>query len=196
MAAPPRAAQALLWLCLPEQEWQTIPGDLEEEYLTTVLPRLGERGARWWYLRQAVHSAGPLLAMRCRQGALSRLLVFPLLVCVLPIAGFESAWSLLLTQIPLKADSLRGADYALISLALGLLGGFCGGFTMRAQREAASRDCAQLALLSLLFTPCVVLPFADRSPIWFPVCHVVLVPAGILLGGALAGWRSKLQRSE
>ena len=40
-----------------------VIGDLIEEFLTIVLPKYGEKNARWWFWMQAIRSVAPLLCM-------------------------------------------------------------------------------------------------------------------------------------
>jgi hypothetical protein len=48
----PRGADALLGLFLTKSDRSVIPADLEEEFRTKILPRLGASRARRWYWRQ------------------------------------------------------------------------------------------------------------------------------------------------
>ncbi len=57
--SPPAAARYLLRLFLRRDEREFILGDLEEEYRTDVLPRLGPRAARRWYWSQVLRSLRP-----------------------------------------------------------------------------------------------------------------------------------------
>jgi hypothetical protein len=60
----PRVGEALLFFFLPKKERDTLPGDLEEEYRTVIVPKFGFRVARAWYWWQAVSSVGPVLRRR------------------------------------------------------------------------------------------------------------------------------------
>jgi hypothetical protein len=51
---PPRWAEALLRLCLPPRDRDTVTGDLLEEYRESVLPMRGRLRAQLWYLRHAI----------------------------------------------------------------------------------------------------------------------------------------------
>lgn len=55
--SPPRLALWLLRLALPAERCETISGDLEEVFRTTILPRAGPRAARRWFWRQAISVA-------------------------------------------------------------------------------------------------------------------------------------------
>jgi len=50
---PPAWAERLVGLFVPERGRDGVLGDLLEEYRESVLPRRGEAGADWWYVRQA-----------------------------------------------------------------------------------------------------------------------------------------------
>jgi hypothetical protein len=54
--SPPHNASYLLRLLLNANDRQAIPGDLEEEYWTEILPRDGERRARFWFWTQTVQA--------------------------------------------------------------------------------------------------------------------------------------------
>ena len=45
----PASASFLLYLFLNKKDRQTIPGDLQEEFQTTILPQFGPRRAKLWY---------------------------------------------------------------------------------------------------------------------------------------------------
>jgi hypothetical protein len=53
---PSDAASYLLALFLSKADRQAIPGDLEEEYWTDILPKYGERRARLWFWTQALQA--------------------------------------------------------------------------------------------------------------------------------------------
>src|SRR5690242_7675674 len=57
---PPKGAAFLLRLLLASNDRQAIPGDLEEEYLTDILPRFGPRRAQLWFWTQTIST----IAMR------------------------------------------------------------------------------------------------------------------------------------
>jgi predicted permease len=58
---PPLLAELLLYLTLPAKIYDCIRGDLTEEFYADILPRLGLRKARRWYLQQVIRSIGPAL---------------------------------------------------------------------------------------------------------------------------------------
>jgi hypothetical protein len=49
-----RLARYLLARLLPTSQRNAMLGDLDEEYVSTQLPRLGRRRANWWYAREAI----------------------------------------------------------------------------------------------------------------------------------------------
>ncbi len=57
----PKSAEKLLYFILPKSAREHLPGDLEEEYRTKILPKFGPRYAKIWYWKQAVGSIGPIL---------------------------------------------------------------------------------------------------------------------------------------
>jgi len=54
--SPPHNAERLLLWLLPKASREAEIGDLEEEYRTIAVPKLGEREAQLWYWWQAVRS--------------------------------------------------------------------------------------------------------------------------------------------
>jgi len=60
-AAPPKTAEYLLYLLLSREDREAMPGDLEEEYWTVILPKFGSRRAKFWYCCQVARSVGPIL---------------------------------------------------------------------------------------------------------------------------------------
>lgn len=50
----PVRATYLLYTLLPKVDRQTIPGDLEEEFHTSILPKFGPRRAKIWYWTQTL----------------------------------------------------------------------------------------------------------------------------------------------
>lgn len=52
--SPPPEALYLLDLFLSKSDRQAIPGDLEEEFITQILPKYGPRRARWWFWAETV----------------------------------------------------------------------------------------------------------------------------------------------
>src|SRR5262249_12728136 len=50
-----------LLLLIPKKDRENLVGDLEEEFLTILLPRYGARRARIWYWEQVILSLGPIL---------------------------------------------------------------------------------------------------------------------------------------
>jgi hypothetical protein len=65
---PPRAAKFVL-LLVPKQHREHLIGDLEEEYVTIVLPEYGVKRARLWYWWQVTVSVGPLLWGQMKRAA-------------------------------------------------------------------------------------------------------------------------------
>ena len=62
---PPIVAEYLLYLVLPRERRDVVPGDLEEEYLTIIGPKFGVRLAQLWYWKQASGSTAPFIWSGC-----------------------------------------------------------------------------------------------------------------------------------
>ncbi len=90
--------RAVLWLCAPECDVETIAGDLDEEC------SMHRRGS-WWRTIQAIRSAGPLLAMRWRSGELPVALLTAMLAVAIPLRIADVFWALIHSLVPLKADT-------------------------------------------------------------------------------------------
>ena len=65
---PPEAAEDLLYIFLPREDREALLGDLEEEYWTDILPKLGVKRAKRWYWGRALINIWP-----ANSGAISRL---------------------------------------------------------------------------------------------------------------------------
>jgi hypothetical protein len=65
--SPPTTAKFIL-LLIPKRHREHLIGDLEEEYMTILLPEYGETKARTWYWWQVAISVGPLLWAQIRRG--------------------------------------------------------------------------------------------------------------------------------
>jgi hypothetical protein len=65
--SPPRAAKFML-LLVPKRHREHLIGDLEEEYITILLPEYGARKAQCWYWWQVAISVGPLLRAQIKRG--------------------------------------------------------------------------------------------------------------------------------
>jgi hypothetical protein len=64
-AGPPKTAKFIL-LLVPKRYREHLVGDLEEEYLTIVLPEYGSQKARFWYWLQVVFSIAPIVWSRLK----------------------------------------------------------------------------------------------------------------------------------
>lgn len=62
--SPPARAEYLLYLCLPPEQRECLPGDLYEEYNEVILIRFGESKAKWWYWGQVIRSIWPIVGQR------------------------------------------------------------------------------------------------------------------------------------
>lgn len=58
---PPQLAEKILYFVLAKKARQSLPGDLQEEYRTIILPKFGKKYADLWYWKQVIFSIGPLL---------------------------------------------------------------------------------------------------------------------------------------
>ena len=61
---PPKVAELILYFMLPKELRESLPGNLEEEYRTIILPKFGKRAASIWYWKQVFASAAPVVRSR------------------------------------------------------------------------------------------------------------------------------------
>lgn len=59
--SPPAMAEKLLVFFLDKKSREAMLGDLEEEYQTIIVPRLGDKVASLWYWYQVFRSIGPTI---------------------------------------------------------------------------------------------------------------------------------------
>jgi hypothetical protein len=64
---PPKKAEYLLYYLLTKPDRESIPGDLEEEYRTIIVPKFGPQYARIWYWKQVILSVWPIIGSRLRR---------------------------------------------------------------------------------------------------------------------------------
>jgi hypothetical protein len=60
----PRTAEYLLYLFLSKDDREAIPGDLEEEFRRTILPKFGRLRAVIWYWKQTLWSIRAIVVLR------------------------------------------------------------------------------------------------------------------------------------
>jgi hypothetical protein len=110
MTRPPFLAEWLVRVACPARDRRFVLADLEAEYELRGGPAL-------WYWRQAVRSAPALVVMGARRGDWEYALLAVMLASVAPAILMEAWWSFLLSAVPLKADLVRGVDFAILSVA-------------------------------------------------------------------------------
>jgi len=64
LISPPKTGEKILYLFLSKDARKHIPGDLEEEFTTIILPKFGPRYARIWYWKQVFFSLVPIIQGR------------------------------------------------------------------------------------------------------------------------------------
>src|SRR5947209_278354 len=118
MTRPPVFASALLRWVTPPDYLQFIQGDLDEEFYQYRVARQGPRAARSWYSRQVFRSVFPIVVSRLSVADWQISCLVILLASAVQTVAFDWFWSLMLSQVPLKADLVRGSDYLVVSLFL------------------------------------------------------------------------------
>jgi hypothetical protein len=183
---PPILGRALLWLALPENAVQSIRGDLDEEFATFALPNRSGASANNWYMRQVWSSLPYFLLSRCRTTEIPQTVLLAYLGFLVPVALLDALRSYVLSQIPLKADSLRSTEFLITTLALGIFATFLYGFLIpRARRGAICRTSCLLALASSLPTLLALAAPAFVPVGWYPFSVLILGPVGVLIGARM-----------
>jgi len=170
MSGPPVVAVWLVRACCPARDRRFVLGDLEAEYV------LRGRPSRW-YWRQALRSAGALVMMGLRRADWEYALLAVMLASAAPALLMEAWWSFLLSTVPLKADIVRGADFAFVSLAVTALLAFGAGTICTLRGLLLAIPAAWL--FALLGQAAV----HNLVPPWFAVATLAALSAA-LAGGA------------
>lgn len=199
----------LLLAAAPADERAFVAGDLLEA-AAAMRPRDGDDGdgsgqgcggseaaARRWLLRQAVRSLAPFLLMRWGRGHLLRPLLLAELLFVLPAVLLDRLWSLTLSQVPLRADTLADGQLALsvgLLAALAALAGWADAGaradSVPAERTGAAARTSPagepLALPLLVAAAAALLAATfSRLPPGTGLALVLVAPAAAWLGGRL-----------
>ena len=61
-----KTAEKLLYFFLSKEQRESLPGDLEEEYNTVIVPKFGVSYARKWYWQQVLSSIWPVFLSRAK----------------------------------------------------------------------------------------------------------------------------------
>jgi len=61
--------EVLLYFFVPISHLEPLAGDLEEEYRTIQIPRLGPRAAQWWYTRHVLKTIARYGAWACKRAS-------------------------------------------------------------------------------------------------------------------------------
>lgn len=177
--------RAILWLCAPKSERETIIGDLVEEF--RELGANGQRAAarQFWFLRQAVASAGPLLVLKWQREKIAHSIlavtagyfVLAILVMALNIV-FYALWGM-----PANGPSTR---YMTASLVSGFLFVVVGGYvTARIARRRELRSAYQLVAFCFLTSIFSAVTSFGKQPLWYQIALMVVGPSGAVIGGLL-----------
>lgn len=186
----------LLWLCVPAFLEQAVSGDLEEEYVTAVLPQRGSWWAAWWYLGQVVRSVVPLLRMQWR-GDLPAVALLAMVAVPLPLALLELLWAFVYSQVPLKADLVRGWQAVAVNAAvLAAFSATAGALAASLPTSGWWRAVVLLALCELAWTALVLAVSPAATPRGYAALLLLLSPGTCLAGAALILWRNRSWRDE
>jgi hypothetical protein len=169
MIKPPLAALSLLYVFLPEQERETIPGDLIEEFQLQQSPS--------WFWRQVLLSLGDLawLGMKRSPGRTILAMLAGYLAMASAVMATFKVWGL-----------LHGPQSMLAMILVELIGGFfcatLGGYlAARISRGSGINGIIGLCLFSVVMG---VVSLATE-PLWNEVAIMCAFVPGVLLGGYL-----------
>lgn len=179
---PPRLAAALLNLIVPEEERESIPGDLAEELVT-------ENRSRLWYWRQVMQSTRYLAGRSLRESGLG-ILGGGGVMCA-GIFLIEIAARNLLPVITRIQPVVFG--FTLTLLAVGVASAVAGGYiAARLGGDAGKLPPLVLGALFVAITGLwLVRGVGAAAPTWFRGGLILLV-----LPSAFFGGRLQTQRSE
>jgi len=88
--SPPRWAEFILERLLISKDRRTVTGDLREEYVEAILPRMNRIRADLWYVRQVLSLAPSCASARINVHKVLRLVSLCTFVCACWLAGVES----------------------------------------------------------------------------------------------------------
>lgn len=185
--SPPVLCRALLWLCVPQREAESLTGDLEEEF-RLLATTTGMKHANRWYARQVICSLPCMLAVWIRRGELTRTLLMASFAFVLPVRLIDALHSYTLSQIPLKEDSVRSSEFLALMLAMGFACAAMTSFAACGKSGAALFRCSLLA--SAMFALAGVLAVVMQS--WHAVWELGLLTLGSLAVTAGAWMRLRI----
>ena len=121
--------------------------------------------------------------MRCRTTEIPGAVLLAYLGFLVPVALLDALRSYVLSQIPLKADSLRSTEFLIASLALGIFATFLYGLLIPSTHRNAICRTSCLLALALLPPALLALLFPTFMPAgWYPLSVLILGPAGALIG--------------
>ncbi|MEO8596961.1 MAG: hypothetical protein ABI759_26825 [Candidatus Solibacter sp.] len=169
MSRPPVLARWLVRIACPPCDLPHVLGDLDAEFAL--------RGnSHSWYSRQALRSLPAVVAMGLRRWDWECSLLAIFMSAIAPILFMEAWWRYILCQIPLKADSLRGADFALLSLL------FLGAVSVCAGTMSTPRGLWLAVPLAWLFVLLGGAATHNTYPAWFHVSSLTVVAFALAAG--------------
>ena len=169
MKRPPALARFLVRLACPPRDFPHVLGDLDAEFEL-------RGGPSAWYWRQAIRSLPSLIAMGLRRWEWEVSLLAIFMASAAPIVFMDAWWRYILCHVPLKADSARGADFALFSLAYMAAVSLCAGMvtTLRGLLLAIP-----LAWIFLLMGEAAT---HSIYPAWFRAASLLIIALALAAG--------------
>jgi len=172
---PPAMARALLLAVAGEGWYETVAGDLEEEFLLVCESRSRFAGKRW-YLKQVVRSVTPLLLLRMRSAEVQRTAIAALLSVALPLVLLDRLWSFVYSQIPLKDGFLRAPHFLALNVLAVSVGSAISGSRLKSRPAAIS-----MALAATAASGFALWVSAAAGPVLYTAIILAVAPASSLL---------------
>jgi hypothetical protein len=182
---PPASARLILWLFAPERDGEAIAGDLFEEF-ATIAAGSSEARASVWYVRQVLYSISPFCRMKVRSGEFVLAALLGVISSSVPLFFADSLRSYVLSQIPMKEDSVRSSTFLLSMEGLAFLSAIgCGVLLGRVCRVTQRTTCLLMVLAAMLATGVwAVGGFGD--PAWYGALLLLSGPVGVCLGTCIS----------
>ncbi len=177
--------RAVLRLCAPKSDRETILGDLVEEFHELEMQGQPLVTRQIWFLRQAITSAGSLLVMKWRREKMWR--------SILAVGAGYFTLAVLIMAVDISFYVLAGkpangpsARYMTFSLISGFFFVMLGGYvTARIARGRERRITYQFAAFCFLMSIMSAASSFGQEPLWYQIALAVTGPSGAAIGGLL-----------
>jgi hypothetical protein len=177
---PPLLAQTLLMAVAGPCQFESVAGDLEEEF-ALLRETSGSAAARRWYAWQVVRSVGALLQLRVRSGEFTQVALIASLGVAAPLLLLDRLWQFVYSQVPLKDGLNRAPEFLVFN---GLCA--CASAAVLGVRAASISRAPTLALATAAATLMAVWSGTASVPSAYVATLAFAAPASALFTFA---WR-------